>query len=443
MRTTTMSRLTRLIGIRRLTRPIGAATLAALAACGGLDSPTQPRNAVKPTPGVIATSSAGGSLTVTYCSTQAPIWAASQDGAGPWKRVMPTRGNTYTFSFPSGKGGVATVAKSGPGFRVEVVFATLADFGHQTTSTNLSCPGTKTVKGSVAHVLGGQVAVIDLGQSSAFLFGGGPTTFTLSKVQDGPRDLIATRDNTSSQANRIILRRGLNVANGGTLALLDFGASEAFAPASAKATVNGLPSGAKASVAVLFFSPRGTGASLFAANNVPAGTVPYAAIPTAKLLTSEVQLLAAVSTFTSGSRRNTGVFIRSVTNRTVTFGPALSSATVSSAASTPYYRPRIKAMSQSQYNKAITVGYSQASANRSASIFATAAYFGSAPATWDLSLPDLHTVSGFLTTWGPKIGQHTTWDLSGFGGTLPFFNSNPADGSTFLAASNSGSLTSH
>lgn len=428
---------------RSLIRPIGSAalaTLAVLAACSGLDSPTAPRVVAPTLTAPVAL--AGGSITVTYCASQAPIWAASQDGTGPWKRVMPTSTNTFVFSFTTGKGGVATVAKSGTGFRLDVVFATLADFGGQTKSTNLGCAGTKTVKGSVAHVLPGQVASIDLGSSAAFAIGGGPTTFTLTNVQDGPRDLIATRGSTALAVNSIIIRRSLNPTTGSTLPVLDFSASTAFAPASAHATVTGVPTGAKASLATIFFSPRGTGAALLGSTNFTGGSQPYIAIPTAKLLTGEIQLVSATTAPTGGSR-NTGVWIKSVTNRTLAFGPALSPGTVTTAASTPYYRPRIRVLSQTQYNKGISVSYNQASVVRTASIFATATYFGAVPATWDVSLPDLHTVTGFLTTWAPKTGQLTKFNLQGFGGTLPFFSASPTDGSTFLSAFNSGSLTSH
>ncbi|MGH7648368.1 MAG: hypothetical protein ACREND_09650 [Gemmatimonadaceae bacterium] len=190
-------------------------------------------------------------------------------------------------------------------------------------------------------------------------------------------------------------------------------------------------------------SPRGTGAALSAAANVAGGIVPYTAIPTAKLLTKEFQLLSANTSTTTGLSRTAGVWIKTIVNRTVTFGPALSAGTVVTAAATPYYRPRIMAASQTQYNKAISVSYNQASVSRTASIFATAAYFGAAPATWNVALPDLHAVSGFLTTWAPKTAQLTKWNLSAFGGTLPFANVNPADGSTFSSAMRSGSLTSH
>ena len=39
-------------------------------------------------------------------------------------------------------------------------------------------------------------------------------------------------------------------------------------------------------------------------------------------------------------------------------------------------------------------------------------------------------------------GKATTWNVQGLGGTLPFFSTSPTDGSTFLSATRTGSLTS-
>ncbi|HKT07229.1 MAG TPA: hypothetical protein VJR24_04955 [Gemmatimonadaceae bacterium] len=422
----------------RLACSIGAATLAALAACNG-DNPTEPR-VVMPalTPPAALT---GGSITVTYCAANAPIWSAEQDGTGTWKRVLPTSGSTFVYTFTTGKGGVATVKKSGTGFSLDVVFATLADFNGQTKTQTINCPGTKIVNGSVAHVAAGQIASVDLGTASAFLVGGGPTTFTLNNVEAGPRDLIAARSNTSLLVNSIIIRRSLNPTTGSTLPVLDFTSSSAFAPASAKATLSGIPTGSKASVAVLFFSPRGTGAALAAASNVTNVSIPYEAIPIAKLLTGEFQLLAGSMPGTTASRI-TGVWLRTIVNRPLAFGPALNTPTISSAATSPYYRPKVALASQTQYNKAISASYSQSSVARTASVFTTAAYLGAVPATWSVALPDLHAVSGFLTTWAPMNGKATTWNVQGLGGTLPFFSTSPTDGSTFLSATRTGSLTS-
>lgn len=422
----------------RLACSIGAATLAALAACNG-DNPTEPR-VVMPTLAP-PTALAGGSITVTYCSTNAPIWSAEQDGTGAWKRVLPTTGTTFVYTFTTGKGGVATVKKSGTGFTLDVVFATLADFNGQTKTQTLNCPGTKTVKGSVAHVATGQVASVDLGTSSAFLFGGGPTTFTLNNVEVGARDLIAARANTSFLVNSLIIRRSLNPTTGSTLPVLDFTSSAAFAPATAHATLSGIPTGSKASVAVLFFSPRGTGAALAAASNVANVSISYEAIPIAKLLTGEFQLLAGTMSGTTATR-TTGVWLRTIVNRPLAFGPALNTPTISSAATTPYYRPKVMVASQTQYNKAISASFSQSSVARTASVFTTAAYLGAVPTTWSLALPDLHAVSGFLTTWAPMNGKATNWTVQGDGGTLPFFSASPPDGSTFLSATRTGSLTS-
>src|SRR5690348_2317173 len=301
--------------ISRLACVTGAATLVALAACNG-DNPTEPR-VVMPTLAP-PTALAGGSITVTYCAANAPIWSAEQDGTGAWRRVLPSSGSTFVYTFTTGKGGVATVKKQGAGFALDVVFATLADFSGQTKTQTVNCPGTKIVKGSVAHVAIGQVASVDLGTSSTFLVGGGPTTFTLNNVEVGPRDLIAARSNTSLLVNSIIIRRSLNPTAGSTLPVLDFTSAAAFAPATAHATLSGIPTCSKASVAVLFFSPRGTGAALAAASNVANVSVPYEAIPIAKLLTGEFQLLAGSMSGTTASRV-TGVWLRTIVNRPLAF----------------------------------------------------------------------------------------------------------------------------
>ena len=69
------------------------------------------------------------------------------------------------------------------------------------------------------------------------------TVFTLNNVANGALDLVAARSgfnqNTLTQEiDRIIIRRGLNQANGSVIPVIDFGAVEAFAPASANVTVS-------------------------------------------------------------------------------------------------------------------------------------------------------------------------------------------------------------
>ena len=74
-----------------------------------------------------------------------------------------------------------------------------------------------------------------LGFSSATTFEpGNPTppafpAFVLDNVAEGSLDLIAIRfDAATFAANKVILRRGLNVNGGGSLAQLDFNAAEAL-----------------------------------------------------------------------------------------------------------------------------------------------------------------------------------------------------------------------
>ena len=83
--------------------------------------------------------------------------------------------------------------------------------------------------------------------------------------------------------------------------------------------------------------------------------------------------------------------------------------------------------------------YDQSGLNRSASISASAAYFGGAPATWDLVIPDFTGVSGWLPTWGLQDGTGIDWTVTAEGGAILFLDPTIADGATSQSASRSSS----
>ena len=79
------------------------------------------------------------------------------------------------------------------------------------------------MSGSVANVAETQFAEINLGNTSSSVSDG--ASFTLTRVPDGPVDLVATRGTTTSGSaalDKMIIRRGLNPANNSTLPVLDF-----------------------------------------------------------------------------------------------------------------------------------------------------------------------------------------------------------------------------
>jgi hypothetical protein len=238
------------------------------------------------------------------------------------------------------------------------------------------------------------------------------------------------------RVEKYIVRRNVNVQDGGTLDLLDFASNEAFDPASANLTVSGLGTTNSNIGSSLLGQARTetvNGFSAFAVNNE---TIGYDAIPTDKLLSDEVQLLFGTVS-TSTEHLESGVYFRTVTDRNLTFGPTLSDPTFSIVSSDPYLRPRVQLPGQSSYDGEVDVFYEQDS--RSAFIFQTAGYAGGLPATWDIQLPDLSGVAGFDNTWALSSSAGTTWSVTAYGGRLLFLDSAvPADGSTYQLAGKFG-----
>src|SRR5581483_9706080 len=82
----------------------------------------------------------------------------------------------------------------------------------------------------------------------------------------------------------------------------------------------------------------------------------------------------------------------SLPDQTITLGPAGSAAAVTSLGTSPYLRLRAQFASQSAYNGAASIDYSQGETR--VSIGATAGSYGGLPATWTLDIPDL-TAAGY------------------------------------------------
>ncbi len=388
----------------------------------------------------VSAPSGGSNVTLSYCAADAPIWVAFQDGNGAWTRVNATGTNSYTFSVSSGRAGVATVDTVGTGFDLNVTYATTAELNGFGATTGLGECGGKTVNGTVANVGMTQFANVSLGYSTKFVLPITSSAFTLTNVASGPQDLFAARLTAATQrADKLILRRGLDIANGGSLAVLDFNAAEAFAPAMANVTVSGLGADT-ASIATLFNGSRGSAFGFigtFSEYVAASGAVGYDAVPLAQLNTGELQQLYAVASTANSSTSNrfTGVFFRAPGDRTLAMGPELTAPTVTRIAGGTYSRTRIQLALQSDYNRYLTGDFSQSTANRSTSIVVTGGY--ASGAAWDLSIPDLSAATGWTNTWGLLNGTAIDWSVSALGGAIYQLDPSVADGSTFKSASRS------
>lgn len=397
---------------------------------------------------VMVTAPAGGAnRTFRFCPPlPQPVFAAYQDGNGPWTPV-PVVNNAVTFPIASARGGLVYVTNPGPNvYHTTYFYGTSADLGMSGQVPCPAVPATKSVNGSVANV--GQNEVAYVGLAGATVAVNPPTTnFTLQNVAEGVTDLIATRvtlviavPNVTQTASRAIIRRGLNPPANSTLPVLDFGAAEAITPVTRNLTLNNL--GADAATVNLSYLTAGGGAAALASEvfGVASANRQIPTLPNAQPGDLHgLSITAAAGPPPYATFRGLLAYFTASADKTFTFGPPAGAVTVTAAATAPYARLRVQYTIQSDYDEGITVNYTQPSpgATRSVTIGATGAYIAASP-NFDHTEPDLSAVAGWQITFGLTAGTATQWALTGIGaiGTPGVL-----DGAVTILAARNGSIT--
>jgi hypothetical protein len=409
--------------------------------------------------GVQVTAGAGGSnnvaLSFAACDpAQVPIWFAFQNGNGPWTRVTPGVNNSFTLGVAASTG-IAYVTRQGAGFATSVLFVSGAELtaiaGGNICGINPQA-GTKRLTGTVQSVVS-QNATITIGGADTTFPNPAPPTggmpFTLTNVPAGARDLIAARSatnaNGTTQLQRMIVRRGTNYANAATIPGLDFGGAEGFSPVAHNSTLSNL-AGDQSSISESLITSNGASGDFHESPGAFAPVagvdfVPYVTIPDALLLAGDFHeiFIGAASGANATSFRFISRLLHTTSANvdTLTFGPRLSTPSVTSLGTTPYLRLRARLPLQSEYNAAASAQFSQA--DNSADVSVTAAYLGAAPGTWTIDVPDL-TSAGYDATWGIRAGLGVSWGVNAIGGNfLPFVGGSPVDAIITGAGAFSGS----
>jgi hypothetical protein len=339
-------------------------------------------------------------------------------------------------------------------FTLSIFYGSQAELNSQGAGGCTPGVAGKTVNGSVANVGLTQLAFVSLGAATSTVIGASGSTFQLKDVAAGALDLISSRisiDLATSAFNvdKLIIRRGVNQADGSTLPVLDFNAAEAFAPVTPTLTIGNLNGEAGSALSFYFTSGFGgasAAAPLFITGTPGPGPFTYAGVPAAKQAAGDLHLVLATASPNSNNptqSRSTGMFFKDATNRTVTLGSALNAPGVSAAATAPYVRFRATGTIQAEYNKSITAEFIQsaAAASRTVIFTATEGYLAGS-GTYDFTVPDFTAVAGWDSNWGPKAGASTTWDVTATGFTGAGVGSpSPVEGVTVSSASRNGSIT--
>jgi hypothetical protein len=356
------------------------------------------------------TVAAGGHTTYRFCN-QAVLFAAFQDGSGPWT-VAPIVNNASIFNIGSGKGAVVYVVSFN-----NVPYVTF-DYDTQAELNGIECgsaPATRTLSGTTANIAANQRAYVAMGGSYAEITAASPS-FTLNPVPDSPTDLVAARlalGTTANVADKIIVRRSLDTSN--PLELLDFNAAEAATPVSSTLTVGNLD-GDEAYVVIGFRTQTTTAVPVYSDRGSTSTARPYVGFAT-----PEPTDLHTFDILTGSAERGLRAFFRDASSRTLTLGPVVGGVTITKSATTPYVLLRAQYTTPPEYNGSININYSQSAGGgvlRNYDLKVSRGYLGTSTAL-DITLPDLTGLAGWNEGWSLASGTATQWQLAAGGSNDP------------------------
>jgi hypothetical protein len=383
------------------TTPPGTYTLMLTGTASGLAPVTTTVQVTVTTPGP------GGSGNVvadfSACpATIKPIWFAFQDGNGAWTRVAGS-GDVYTFNIAGARGGMVWVAQaSGANTLVIGMFSSRPEI----TGTPPFCAAvpTKTVAGIMTGLSAGDQGNISFGGRTATGFLPS-TAFTLTGVLEGAQDIVGYRQNggTPIVNDRVLLRRSVSVANGGTLGSIDFNGVDSFAPATATFTI---PNAGSDQIARGMSYLTGSACTTAALYQVGAGTgtsFGLAGVPAARQLATDYHQ-AFFTAIGTGVTRSVVETFRTLAPRTIMLPAALSNVQVTSLPG-PYKRLQTAFSLPGEYG-AMGLAYSDAGSQRSVSLVSTLGYLGSTAGV--VGMPDLSVVNGWNNAWAPASGSTGT-----------------------------------
>ena len=390
------------------------------------------------------------SVVVAYCTATAPAWVASQDGNGDWRRLLPevVGGRTlFRRDFVTDRGGIATATPilGGALTVLDVLYGTPAELATVGDTNTIDCAGAdpKDLFGSVAGLGAADSALISTGNILRASVLPGRTTFHVSGMPSGPRDLLASRTTVAAggaAVTSLLLRRDVDLPDDANIGTLDFTSVEAFAPATATVRVEGLfPEGAITGTRL-----RTSNSDLLLTNLTQAPTAtarPYFAIPENRLLAGDLQVLRVATAGPSSDNRDAELYFRSPTDRTLTLGSPLAPPTITAVATAPSLRVRAQFAPQAEYDRSTTIVYEQGSSSAQVVVTMTSAY-AALTGGYDLVVPDLSGVAAFDPAWSLVPGAQLLWSATRVGGTLDLGrDAVPTDGSTRRQAFRKDTIT--
>lgn len=327
-----------------------------------------------------------------------PVWVAYQDSTGAFTPVTGT-GGVYTFAVnhATAAAAVVTPGASGSSYSTAVLFGGASELSGMPTCTYVPQTG-KSLNFSVVGLGVNDYANVSM-PGPSWLASYPLPSGTLSGVPSGPQDVIVFRyDHTNPTLDvRGIIRRGLNLPNGGTIAPLDFGGSESFAPVQGTLTVQNL-NGEQASPGVEYLSQPTSCSNHALFMNTPTSVATSSVIfgfPASAQQAADLHLV-----YVSTPTRSASLWVHAFGSQVLSLGGALTAPAITTLAG-PYKRPQVTVALPVDYAFA---RYTWAAAGNGLTMLGSSTYFGGG--TMTLTMPDLSGVAGYnVAAWAPAAAS--------------------------------------
>ena len=389
------------------------------------------------------TSSGNVTVDLSACAPNKILWIAGQDGTGAWTRLAGAN-DLYRFNVTSGKGGVAWVSDLNGAKTLHVRLATQPELTAAPFAPCRAQGALKFVSGSVTGLTSSDFAQVWMGGGGAAALAAAPS-LGFAIIRDGPQDLTAYRyafpDNA---ADRVIIRRDLNLASGAVLPALDLSATsaEAVKTDTAKTTLTGLIAQEIPTFGLAYLTGVNCEPSLFklwatinpknATDSVLVTGVPSALqratdfheflVTTGNGSENPATLMLGTQTFYAPlpAARTTRVFYHSLARRTVALGAPLAAPTVTKLGG-PYKRLQAVVTIPADYTSGVTLDYGSGQSNPSVSFFASLGWLGAtagSPTPVGVAVPDFSGVAGWDNSWAPLSSDFVSWSVTTTGTNL-------------------------
>ncbi len=331
-------------------------------------------------------------ITVDFCSDHVQ-WVGYANRNGAWHEATSAGGTMHTVSLSQPTGSIAWF----DGATTHVYRGSVAELQQMASLRNTVCAlvppvNEKELSGIAAGVAEGQHANFSMGSVSGGGSDGltGPdSSYGFVGLPDGPLTLSAIRTGPNLADGRIVVRRGVDLPNHGSIPRLDFDGPEAEPLESATMTFTNARAGASVRASVFVLSAY----TLF--NLYPSTTFSYQGAPASVLEPGE-RHTTAVREELGYYERYLALRFTDVVNRNLTFGPILAEPERRTLVSGSPAAVEFLLPVQPEYPDSVTVSYLRTK-------LTVASGYLAGGDRWELSLPRMTTSPTFDPAWAPSL----------------------------------------